>query len=126
MKLIISDKNKKEKFIALFHTLKNSTTIVSIIFDLNNIHVQGMDKSHICMFDVNLQISWFNEYVVEKKTTLCFDTNTFYAIITSNSESNIMIRYDEANDSDNINVDLLFDTNLFVKGQSTFNPTNEL
>jgi len=121
MKLIISDKNKKEKFIALFHTLKNSTTIVSIIFDLDNIHIQGIDKSHICMYDVNLQISWFNEYVVEQKTNLCFDTNTFYAIITSNSESNIMIRYDEANDSDNINVDLLFDTTIFVKGQSTFN-----
>lgn len=118
MKIIISDKNKKEKFIALFHALKNSTSIVNIVFCMDSIHIQGIDKSHICMFDVNLKSSWFNEYLVEKKTTVCFDTTTFYAIITSDQESNIIIHYDELNNSDNIHINLLCETNLKTSKQS--------
>lgn len=115
MKLIISDKNKKDKFVALFHTLKNCTSIVSIVFDVDNMHIQGIDKSHVCMFDINLQMEWFNEYSVGKKTLICFDTHTFHSIISSNQDSNnILIHYDESCESDTINVDLT--SNATVKG----------
>jgi proliferating cell nuclear antigen PCNA len=108
MKFTIGDKNKKDLFIALFQTLKNCTSIVTVIFEPNNLHIQGLDKSHVCMFDVNIVQSWFNEYSVEKETTISFDTQTFYTIISTTQESNnIFIRYDDVNDSDNLHVDLV-------------------
>ena len=95
----------------MFHTLKNCTSIVSIVFDVDNMHIQGIDKSHVCMFDINLQLAWFNEYSVGKKTLICFDTHTFHTIISSCQESNnIYIRYDESNDSDYLHIDLVSPT----------------
>lgn len=108
MKITISDKFKKDNFVALFQTLKNCTNIVSAIFETNKLHIQGMDKSHVCMFDVNIDKNWFNEYYVEKETTVSFDTSIFHLIISAKQESNdIIIRMDESNDSDNLFVDLI-------------------
>ena len=114
MKIIINDKDKKEKFVAIFHTLKNSTNIVNVVFNLDNLHIQGLDKSHICMYDVSLQSSWFNEYDVKNITNISFDTSTFYSVITSELESNIIIYYDE-DDCDNIQIDLLNDASTKPK-----------
>ena len=54
MKLSINDKNKKDLFIALFQTLKNCSTIISIFFKKDHLFIQGMDKSHICLFDIKI------------------------------------------------------------------------
>ena len=108
MKITISDKNKKDLFVALFQTLKNCTTLVSLVFDTDKLHIQGMDKSHVCLFDINILKLWFNEYIVDKKVEISFDTHVFYTIINSKQDSNnILIQYDESTDLDNLNVDLV-------------------
>jgi hypothetical protein len=33
-----------------------------VIFYDDYLYIQGMDKSHICLFDVKIFKSWFNEY----------------------------------------------------------------
>jgi hypothetical protein len=72
MNIIIGDKKKKELFISIFQLLKNLTTKIDTSFDLQKLHIQGMDKSHICLFDLNLNSSWFNYYNVEKQIDLSF------------------------------------------------------
>ena len=61
MKIVISDKVKKDIFTALFHTLKNCTNIICVIFYEDHLYIQGMDKSHICLFYDKILNSWFNE-----------------------------------------------------------------
>ena len=83
MKIVISDKAKKDIFTALFQTLKNCTNIICVIFYEDHLYIQGMDKSHICLFNVKIFNSWFNEYQksnndIEK---ICFDTQVFFTII---------------------------------------------
>jgi len=108
MKFTISDKLKKDNFVALFQTLKNCTTVVSAIFETNNLHIQGMDKSHVCLFDVNIDKSWFNEYIVEGETTISFDTSIFHIIISTKQESNdIIVLFNKSEDSDNLIVNLI-------------------
>lgn len=115
MRVVIRDKYKKDLFVALFQTLKNCTNLVSVNFETDKLYIQGMDKSHVCMFDVNIPKSWFNEYIVTESTTIAFDTSVFHLIISTKQESNEIIIHTESQgggggyggSSDNLNVDLI-------------------
>jgi len=105
MKITISNKNKKDLFVSLFQVLKNCTSLVSVIFETDKLHIQGMDKSHVCLFDVNIQQKWFDEYVVEEKTNVSFDTNIFHLIISTKQESHDIIIHKI--EEDYLNIDLV-------------------
>ena len=47
MKLVISEKNKKDIFVSLFNIIKSNTTNICIVFKTEFVFIQGMDKSHI-------------------------------------------------------------------------------
>ena len=111
MKVTISNKNKKDLFVALFQIIKGCTSIVRVIFQQDKMYIQGMDKSHICLFEVNIQKKWFDEYIVdeyivdESTNVICFDTNIFHLIISSKQESHNIIIHSHG--EDNINIDLV-------------------
>ena len=74
MKLAIKDKNKKDLFIALFQNLKNCSQLISVLFENDHIFIQGMDKSHVCLFEVKIMNIWFDSYEItpDKKYYICF------------------------------------------------------
>ena len=97
MNIRISDK-KKTNFISIFNLLKNSSTDINATFDINNLHIQGMDKSHVCLFDLNLKKDWFESYEVSSKEEICFNTNIFYSIISTKSDEQTLVIKKETND----------------------------
>ena len=105
MKVTISNKNKKDLFVALFQILKGCTSIVRVIFKQDKMYIQGMDKSHICLFEVNIQKAWFDEYIVNEPYVVSFDTNIFHLIISTKQESHNIIIHSISGE-DNINIDL--------------------
>jgi proliferating cell nuclear antigen PCNA len=107
MKILISDKKKKDVFVSLFQVLKNCSTLISIKFETEVVHIQGMDKSHVCLFDVKLNKTWFTEYSVINSTKICFDSNVFHSIIAIKSDSQdlTITLSDENQDILNINFD---------------------
>jgi proliferating cell nuclear antigen PCNA len=105
MKITIANKNKKDLFVAIFQVLKNCTSLVNVIFEIDRLHIQGMDKSHVCLFDVNIKQKWFDEYIVEERTTVSFDASIFHLIISTKQESHDMIIH--KTDEDSLNVDLV-------------------
>lgn len=107
MKVTISNKNKKDLFVALFQILKGCTSIVRVIFQEDKMYIQGMDKSHICLFEVNIQKKWFDEYILDESYVMSFDTNIFHLIISTKQESHNIIIHSTGSDSDNINIDLV-------------------
>lgn len=62
MRLTITDKTKKDIFVTLFLCLKNFTNSVHIVFKSTHIHLQGMDKSHVCLYDIKVAAEWFTQY----------------------------------------------------------------
>lgn len=99
MKIQISDKKKKDTFVSLFNVLKNCSSLISAVIDIEYIHIQGMDKSHICLFNVKINKNWFTHYDVEKSTKLCFDTNIFHSIISTKSDNqDLIIKMDDNNE----------------------------
>ena len=96
---VITDKCKKDIFISFFQLIKNTTSQINLTIDNKTFHIQGMDKSHICLFDLKLNNKWFHYYEVDKKYNLCFDTSLFHSIINIKSEDQNLIFYLE-NDID--------------------------
>ena len=99
MKIQLSDKKKKDVFVSLFQTLKNCSSIINMKINSELLHIQGMDKSHVCLFDVKINSIWFNSFEIKKDINLSFDSSVFYSIISSKSDSqNIIITMDDDNE----------------------------
>jgi len=104
MNISISNKDKKELFVSLFHVLKNCTLLVNCIFEEDRLHIQGMDKSHICLYDVNIFSSWFDSYHIDSKKCVSFDTNIFYSILNTKSESQVIFITMEEDNQDTLHI----------------------
>jgi proliferating cell nuclear antigen len=91
MNIQISDKKKKDVFVSVFQVLKNCTSLICAHFEDNRLHIQGMDKSHICLFDIKLDKTWFAKYDVSNGMRICFDTNVFHSIISTKGENQDLI-----------------------------------
>jgi proliferating cell nuclear antigen len=115
MELSICDQSKKDKFVGLFHMLKNCTNILSATFKTNEIHIQGIDKSHICLFDTHILNTWFDSYKLIEEFSISFDTNIFYTILNSNQNSSDIIVKTDDSDSDSLLVQLI--TKEYTKGE---------
>jgi proliferating cell nuclear antigen len=105
MNIVISDKKKKDLFISTFQLLKSSASHINAIFTSDNVHIQGMDKSHVCLFDLNLNNDWFNDYTVNEQINLCFDTNIFYSIISTKGDDQQLVI--KKVDDDTLNIQLI-------------------
>lgn len=118
MRFEIHDKQKKEMFIAIFQIMKSSTNVVSIMLNEDSMYIQGMDKSHVCLFDIKIDQDWFSMY--EKKGTdvgtISVDTTTFHMIISSCKDEHKLAVYYDGN-PDSLNIDLI--TKEGSKGEYT-------
>ena len=110
MKLSIVEKGKKDLFISLFHLLKNCTNIINIMFNEAEMYIQGMDKSHVCLFDLKIASHWFAEYHVEKSQNISVDAATFHSVLSMNQEHHQIMIYFEG-EPDHLNIDLLNNNN---------------
>ena len=117
MKLSIANKTKKDIFISLFQLLKNCSSIVNIIFNDDHLYIQGMDKSHVCLFDVKIFSSWFSSYEFDETDAnkICVDTNIFHNVLSINQEHHTIIIHYEG-DADSVNIDLVNGTQESKKG----------
>ena len=60
MRFEITDKKKREIFITIFNNLKNFTDAIVLNIEQDRLYIQGMDNSHICVYELILQSSWFH------------------------------------------------------------------
>ena len=91
MNFVVSNKDKKDLFVSLFQVLKNCSTLVNCKFQKEFLHIQGMDKSHVCLYDVKIAKEWFDTYNVDSELKLCFDSNVFHSIINTKSDNQDLI-----------------------------------
>lgn len=106
VEFVISDKKKKDVFISIFQLFKNSSSHINLTIDKTTFHVQGMDKSHVCLFDLKFNYEWFDYYEVNKKYELCFDTGIFYSIISTKSDDQMLVFYLEDDKLDTLSIEL--------------------
>jgi len=115
MKFTITDKKKKDMFVSLFNVLKSCSSLINIIFEAELLHIQGMDKSHICLFDVKLSKNWFSNYDVIETIKICFDSAFFYSIISTKSDNQDLCVYLSDNNQDVLHI--VFHSKEVKKGE---------
>ena len=99
MDFVLSNKEKKELFVSLFQVLKNCSTLINCNFEDKCLHIQGMDKSHVCLSDMKIEKDWFDSYNVEETKKLCFDSNVFHSIISTKSDNqDLVVKLDNDNE----------------------------
>ena len=107
MKLYIQNKIKKELFIAIFQSLKNCNSIITLLFREDGLFIQGMDKSHVCMFELLLKKTWFQMYEnVDNDKVLSLDSQTFFTVLNFLNDSFAMEIYQNGEENF-LNIDLI-------------------
>lgn len=108
MKLTIENKVKLEMFVALFQLLKNWGSYLSLQFDLGQLYIQSMDKSHICLSSITIKAAWFSEYVIDSATNITVDAASFATMMNyALKHSHMEMKVDDISGPDKLCINLL-------------------
>jgi len=66
MKLVITEKNKVHQLVAIFRHLNGIVTDVNINLKSDSLYIQGMDASHACLIEINIEKEWFDGFEIEE------------------------------------------------------------
>ena len=112
MKICINNISKCEKFVAIFQQLKYLTGVLCWKINGDKISINGLDQSHVLMFQLVLGKTWFDDFesdIVESEiddaesNTIYICSNLFAKILNTRFEhQTIKINFDT--NSDNINI----------------------
>jgi len=96
MKLVIIDDNDKNSFTQIFKRLNVFTELLNIRFEEERLYFQGMDQSHVSLFELVLKKEWFDEYNVSKPIILGINISILSKIFGMRSkEHNIVLEMDD-------------------------------
>ena len=68
MQLVITDKSKVNQLVAIFRHLNGIVTDANINLKPDSIYIQGMDSSHACLVEINIEKSWFDDFECDDGT----------------------------------------------------------
>jgi proliferating cell nuclear antigen len=112
MKLTIQEKTKIDILVALFQLLKSCSSSIKLDFSQEQLYIQGMDKSHVCLFHIQINSSWFSSYQCEESETndvesIMVDSTSLHTILSRAQDNNtLVINYDQ-NNEDVMDIELL-------------------
>ena len=119
MRVVITNKEKAKAFTSMFQNMKLFCEHINLMFEPTRLYAQGMDSSHISVFEIFIPSTWFDEYVQEGTSVIGLSTQHLFRILNTREESQqINIEY---NDSD---TDKLF--LHFISSKTSFDKHFEL
>ncbi len=105
MKLVIEESKTAEQLNVLFSNLCWLSDYVTIHKEEEGLHMQGLDSSHVCMFDVKLLFGWFTIYEEDEDdiSMITVPAKIFNKVLsTYNKDQNIVIDIDPSGDKLNM------------------------
>ncbi len=76
MKFVLREPTKIDIFTNIFRGLYNVNQDVNFHFNKNNLYIQTMDTAQICLFELQLEDTWFDEYNVDDADDTIIGVNT--------------------------------------------------
>lgn len=104
MRLTIDNKSKQEMFVAMLQLLKNWSAYIIMNFEKDRLYIQSMDKSHVCLADIDIKNTWFGHYECSKNNKISVDSSHLSILMNYALKHNVI----EFIFTDEINVDKLF------------------
>lgn len=106
MLVSINNLKKAEQFVFIFQFLKLFTNSLNIGFNKDRFYVQGMDNSHVSVFEASLNSDWFDVYDVTEDTVIGVNVSLFFKILNIRSDSH---KINIIQNQDNLDVELISD-----------------
>ncbi len=98
MRLKIENKQKMEIFTSVFQLFKNWGSHINMQYSEKGLYIQLMDKSHICLAELNLLAKWFTEYVVSDSHSISVSGQHFATMMSyALKHDSLEILYGEQN-----------------------------
>jgi proliferating cell nuclear antigen len=108
MRLTIENKSKQEVFVAIFQLLKNWSSHINMHFEKDRLYIQSMDKSHVCLADIEIKSKWFSEYDCSHNNKVSVDSNHFAILMNyALKHDNIELKFEDEVDPDKLYVNFL-------------------
>ena len=102
----IVDASKQNVFKILLENISDINNQINITLHKSYIYIQGMDPSHVCLFELKLADNWFREYKVESSVTVGVDLNVVNKIISCCGKSQ-SIQFQTEENEDKISINLI-------------------
>jgi proliferating cell nuclear antigen PCNA len=108
MRLTIENKSKLEIFVSIFQLLKHWNSHISMHFETDRLYIQSMDKSHICLADIEIKKNWFSNYDTLKNNNIAVDSNHF-AILMNYALKNdsLELKFEDEYEPDKLYINFL-------------------
>lgn len=99
MHVVITNKEKAKAFSSMFQNMKLFCEHINLMFEPTRLYAQGMDSSHISVFEIYIPAAWFDEYKQESSCVLGVNTQLFFRILNTREEGQqITIEYADEGD----------------------------
>ena len=111
MEFYINDKKKAEYFSVIFQNTKDFSDHTVLYFSENGLYMQGMNNSHVCLYELNIPADWFHNYSYNSskpQILLGINNETLFKIINTKQEEH-SIHFKYSDDSDHL--DIIFKRN---------------
>lgn len=96
MHLTIENKTKQEMFVSIFQLLKNWSSHINMNFEPDKLYIQAMDKSHVCLADININSNWFSHYECSSSNKLSVDSLHFATLMNYGLKHSVIeLKYEE-------------------------------
>ena len=108
MEILINNTTNGEIFTTLFQHMKLFTENVNVYFREDELFIQGMDKSHVSIFEIKLPKDWFDKYELSTEIILGINTNILFKVLNTREKTHdIQIKQNEHEaGKTNININL--------------------
>lgn len=108
MRLTIDNKSKQEVFVAIFQLLKNWSSHINMHFEKDKLYIQAMDKSHVCLADINIKSAWFSNYDCLQTNKISLDSSHFAILMNYALKHNtIELKFEDESEPDKLYINFL-------------------
>ena len=117
MHLTIENKSKQEIFVAIFQLLKNWSSHINMNFESDKLYIQSMDKSHVCLADIEIKNTWFTTYDCSSNNKISVDSTQFAILINYALKHDILeLKFEDESNPDKLFINFLNKTDKDKKG----------
>lgn len=124
--VVVSESQKAKIFTGIFQHMKHFCDHINIIFRSDSVYAQGMDNSHISIFELFLPASWFDAYSHPDSgdITLGFNVGLLFKILNTRDEGQEILIKHNLNNPDKLFLHFITSDN--AKSRTLFDKHFEL
>ena len=106
--ITIKNPTKVYQFTQILHNLKGISSELNLVCKEDGLYAQGMDSSHVCLFEMNITPEWFDAYGCNEECMMGVHCEMLFKIISCIKEGQyIDMKYDPDSSGDKLTIDLL-------------------